>query len=90
MSWWSNEMSAWKSVEAAPKDGSLLLFTNQGRVALGRWTVTASRDTLNDVDGLAQFCREYGWRFAGDKTLKIEAFTHFMAVPPPPASGANK
>lgn len=88
-------MSEWRPIAEVPKDGRLILFTNQKNVTLGRWVVIARRDTLNDgfddLGPFANFTSEYGWRFASDKAWTIDTFTHWMAVPAPPplTQGSN-
>jgi hypothetical protein len=74
----------WQPIETAPKDGVLIILTTGTATGTGRWSVIASRDTLNDVDGVAVFAREYGWRSASDKALTGSQPTHWMPLPAPP------
>lgn len=82
-----NLRSRWQPIETAPRDGTLIILHDSVRVAsgVGRWRQVSSRDTLNDIDGLAQFSREYGWRSASDKS--IENATHWMPLPDAPKGG---
>lgn len=78
-------MSEWLPIESAPTDGTLIILHGEGNTGTGRWRVIASRDTLNDIDGVAQFARQYGWHSASDKNLNNIKVSHWMPLPPPPA-----
>lgn len=79
----------WRPINTAPKDGTLIILHDAVRVAsgVGRWRHVSSRDTLNDIDGVAQFSREYGWRSASDKS--IDDATHWMPIPDAPSEKAG-
>ncbi|WP_447724574.1 hypothetical protein [Sphingomonas koreensis] len=82
-------MGEWQPIETAPKDGTLIIVTTGELTGVARWTVIASRDTLNDYDDgsgpRAVFAREYGWRSASDKRIAAATLTHWMEIPPRPA-----
>lgn len=73
--------AAWQLMGSAPKDGTLLIVASGTKVWLARWDVVSTRDTLNDLDGVAQFSREYGWRSAHGKDLSGCNLEKWAAIP---------
>ena len=84
----STDHSAWQPIETAPKDGTLIILHGEGNTGTGRWRVIASVDTLNDLDGVAQFRRDYGWHSASDKRLNKIKVSHWMPLPPAPGASS--
>jgi hypothetical protein len=75
----------WQPIETAPKDGSLIIITSGDKSAFARWGRIGSRDTLNDIDGVAVFATEYGWHSANDKAFQRIRPTDWMPRPLSPA-----
>lgn len=81
-----NTLGQWQPIETAPKDGTLVIISNGETCGVARWDIVASRDTLNDIDGIAVFRREYGWRSRSDKVITAKPPTHWMPIPSIPGT----
>ena len=77
-------MNEWQPIDTAPKDGTIIIITTGDATGTGRWRRVASVDTLNDIDGIAQFKGVYGWHSVSDKRLNDAKITHWMPLPTPP------
>lgn len=75
---------AWQPIETAPRDGTIIILTTGDATGTGRWRCIGSRDTLNDLNGIAQFKHEYGWHSVSDKRLNNQKITHWMPLPSAP------
>jgi hypothetical protein len=78
--------AGWQDIATAPRDGTLIILHGEGNTGTGRWRVIESRDTLNDIDGVAQFARKYGWHSASDKNLNKIKVSHWMPLPAAPTN----
>lgn len=84
----AESVNAWRPIETAPKDGTIIIATTGEATGVCRWRCIGSIDTLNDIGGVAQFRREYGWHSVSDKLLCKHVLTHWMPLPPLPEAVA--